>query len=135
MVRCEPSVWGMWGCLPYSILIVDDSPVVRHSLRSSLEQVPDWIVCGEAADGQEAIDKSKQLNPDLIILDFSMPHMDGLAAARELKRTQPKVRLLMFTTFKNENLEKKAIAAGCTGVISKSEVQLLFRSIQQLLEA
>ena len=122
------------GCLSYSILIVDDSPAVRHSLCSILEQCPDWVVCGEAADGREAIEKSKQLNPDLIILDLSMPRMDGLAAARELKRTQPNVPLLMFTTFKNQSVEKEAIAAGCAGVISKSEVHLLFRSIQHLLK-
>jgi DNA-binding NarL/FixJ family response regulator len=101
-------------------------------LRPSLEQCPDWIVCGEACDGQEAIEKSRELNPDLIILDLSMPGMDGLAVARELKRTQPTVLLLRFTTFMNSTLEKEAMAAGCAGVISKSDVHLLFRSIRQL---
>ena len=120
--------------LSCSILIVDDSPVVRHALRSSLEQCRDWIVCGEAGDGQEAIEKSKELNPDLIILDFSLPGMDGLAVARELNRTQPTVLLLMFTTFTNPSLEKEAIAAGFAGVISKSDVHLLFRSIKHLLK-
>jgi DNA-binding NarL/FixJ family response regulator len=124
----------MWAVLSYSILIVDDSSVVRHSLRSSLEQYPDWVVCGEASDGREAIEKSKQLKPDLIILDLSMPGMDGLAAARELNRTQPNVLLLMFTTFKDSNTEKEALSAGCAGVISKSEVHLLFKSIQHLLK-
>ena len=115
---------------PYSILIVDDSDVVRHSLRSSLERYPEWVVCGEAADGEEAILKSKELTPDLIILDFSMPGMDGIAVAREIKRTQPSVLLLMFTTFVSPGLEKEAVNAGCASVISKSEVHLLFRSIQ-----
>jgi DNA-binding NarL/FixJ family response regulator len=125
----------MWGTVSYSILIVDDSPVVRHALRSSLEECPDWIVCGEAGDGQEAIEKSKELNPDLVILDLSMPGMDGLAAARELNRTQPAVLLLMFTTFNSPNLEKEAMAAGCAGVISKSDVHLLFRSIKHWLKS
>jgi len=120
--------------LSYSILIVDDSPAVRHSLRMSLEQFPDWIVCGEAGDAREAIEKSKQLNSDLIILDFSMPGMDGLAAARELTRIQPSARLLMFTTFKDPALEREAIAAGCADVISKSELHLLFRSMEHLLK-
>ena len=118
----------------YSILIVDDSPVVRRALRSNFEQHKDWIVCGEAADGREAIEKARQLNPNLIILDLSMPRMDGLAAARELNRIQPNVPLLMFTTFKNPSIEREAIAAGCADVISKSEVHLLFRSIQHLLK-
>jgi DNA-binding NarL/FixJ family response regulator len=118
--------------LPYSILIVDDSPVVRQSLRTSLERYPDWVVCGEAGDGPEAIEKSSQLQPDLVILDLSMPGMDGLAVARELNRIQPAVQLLMFTTFKNPGLEKEAMAAGCASVISKSEVHLLFQSIQHL---
>lgn len=108
--------------------------MIRHALRSSLEQCPDWIVCGEASDGQEGIEKSKQLKPDLVILDLSMPGMDGLATARELRRTQPTVLLLMFTTFNNSMLEKEAVAAGCAGVISKADVHLLFRSIRNLLK-
>jgi two-component system, chemotaxis family, protein-glutamate methylesterase/glutaminase len=123
------------GQLPHSILIVDDSPVVRRSLRSRLGTHSDWIICGEAGNGREAIEKSQQLHPDLIILDFSMPGMDGLTAARELNRTQPAVPLLMFTTFKNPGLEKEAIAAGCTAVISKSDVGLLFQSIEHLFQA
>jgi DNA-binding NarL/FixJ family response regulator len=119
--------------LPYSILIVDDSAVVRRSLRYSFEQHSDWMVCGEAADGREGIEKARQLQPDVIILDLSMPVMDGLTAARELRRSQPDVPLLMFTTFKNPSLEKEAIASGCAAVISKSEIHLLFRSIRNLL--
>jgi DNA-binding NarL/FixJ family response regulator len=135
IARCEqPAQDNAVTCLPYSILIVDDSPAVRQSLRSSLEQHPDWTVCDEAGDGREAIKKSRELNPDLIILDLSMPRMDGLATARELNRTQPNVPLLMFTTFKDSHVEKQAMAAGCAGVVSKSEVHLLFRTIQHLLQ-
>ena len=68
------------------ILIVDDSPPVRRSLRSLLEQQPDWKVCGEATDGWEAIDKAQGLQPDLIVLDMSMPVMDGLTTAKEIKK-------------------------------------------------
>jgi chemotaxis response regulator CheB len=64
-----------------SILIVDDNPSVRHFLRSYLESQPGFQVCGEAVDGMDAIEKSRDLHPDLIVLDFAMPRMNGLDAA------------------------------------------------------
>jgi DNA-binding NarL/FixJ family response regulator len=120
--------------LSYSILIVDDSSFVRRSLRTCLEQNPDWKVCGEAADGVDAIALSQQLRPDLILLDLSLPGMNGFEVARELKRTSPSVPVLMFTGFKTPSLESEALAAGCTAVVSKSEhQQMLFESIERLL--
>jgi two-component system response regulator NreC len=120
--------------LPYSILIVDDSAFVRRSLRTCLEQNPDWKVCGEAADGIDAIEMSQQLQPDLILLDLSMPGMNGFEVARELKRTSLSIPVLMFTSFKTPSLESEAIAAGCTAVVSKSEhQQMLFENIERLL--
>lgn len=71
--------------LSYSILIVDNSSFVRRSLRTCLEQNPDWKVCGEEADGTDAIEMSQQLRPDLILLDLSMPGMNGFEVACELK--------------------------------------------------
>src|ERR1700730_17346205 len=109
--------------LSYSILIVDDSSFVRRSLRTCLEQNPDWKVCGEAADGVDAIELSQQLRPDLILLDLSLPGTNGFEVARELKRTSPSVPVLMFTGFKTPSLESEAIAAGCTAVVSQSEDQ------------
>lgn len=108
---------------------------MRHSLRSCLEGNFHWNVCGEAGNGREAVEKVHQLNPDLVILDFSMPLMNGLEAARELKRIRPGLVVLMFTTFKTAELEKEAISAGCVAVISKSNVELLSQSIQHLLAA
>jgi CheY-like chemotaxis protein len=120
------------GCLSFSILIVDDSVVVRRTLRSRFENNVDWKVCGEAVDGQEAVEKARELHPDLIILDLSMPRMNGLEAARELKRIQPDVLLFMFTTFKTRQVEAEAMEAGCSAVIAKSDVKLLFESIQRM---
>ena len=118
------------------ILIVDDSPAVRHGLRNFVEQQTDWKVCGEAENGRDGVDQAKRLHPDLILLDQSMPVMTGLEAARELRRLMPRVPLLMFTMFSNPIFEQEAHAAGVSVVKSKSEdVQSLFMSMQELLES
>jgi DNA-binding NarL/FixJ family response regulator len=119
--------------LPYFILIVDDSAVVRRTLRYCFEQNPEWVVCGEAANGREAIEKAHQLRPDLVILDLSMPVMNGLEATRALKAVSPSLPILMFTSFTVAYVEHEAIAAGCTAVIAKSELSLLFSSVRRLL--
>ena len=121
--------------MPFSVLLVDDSPSIRRALRIVFEQNPDCVVCGEACDGHEAIDKAHRLQPDLVILDLSMPRMNGLDAARALKRVRPAIRLLMFTSFKTAQLEDAALAAGCVAVFDKSELYLMCDSIQQLVPA
>jgi DNA-binding NarL/FixJ family response regulator len=119
-----------------SILIVDDSPVIRRSLRTVLERRADWNVCDEAENGREGIEKALRFCPDLILLDLSMPVMNGFQAARELQRLLPKVPVLMFTTFNDTHIEKEALASGVTAVKSKSEgVESLVGSIQDLLNA
>jgi DNA-binding NarL/FixJ family response regulator len=120
--------------LSYSILIVDDSALIRRSLKSCLEQHPDWKVCGEAADGLDAIQMAQQLQPNVVVLDLSMPGMNGFEVARELKRITPSIPVVMFTSFKTPALETEALAAGCNAVVSKSEhQQMLFDNIQRLL--
>lgn len=83
--------------MPKRILIVDDSAVLRKTLRQTLERHDGWEVCGEAANGREGVEKAQRLKPDLILLDSSMPALNGLEAARQLKRLLPSVPLLMFT--------------------------------------
>jgi two-component system chemotaxis response regulator CheY len=120
----------------HQILIADDSPLIRQVLRSCLERSGEWQVCGEAADGREAVEKAKELDPDLVILDLSMPTMNGFEAARELRRINPQVPLLMFTSFATPTLATEAAAAGCTATVSKSDSpQLLIDSIHRLLAA
>jgi DNA-binding NarL/FixJ family response regulator len=122
--------------LSHSILIVDDSALIRRALRTCLEEGGDWKVCGEAGDGLAAIEMAKNLSPDLVVLDLSMPGMNGFELARALKLTHPYRPVLMFTSFKTAQLEKEALAAGCNAVVSKSEhQQLLFDNIQRLLAA
>jgi CheY-like chemotaxis protein len=87
----------------------------------------------EAADGEKGIEKIRELRPDLVLLDLSMPCMNGLEAARELRRLHPSLPLLMFTSFKTPNLEEQAIAAGCNTLVSKSDSGQLLSSMQRLL--
>jgi len=103
------------------ILIVDDSALVRKSLQTCFESEPGWQICGEAGNGEEAIKKAEQLQPNLIVLDLSMPVMNGFEAVRALKEAMPTVPVIMYTTFHTHHLEQEALAAGISRVILKSE--------------
>jgi DNA-binding NarL/FixJ family response regulator len=79
------------------ILIVDDHEIVRRGMRSLLSSRPEWKICGEAADGCEAIEKAKSLRPDIVLMDVSMPRMDGLAATRVLRRDLPESQVVIVS--------------------------------------
>ena len=104
-----------------SILIVDDNSIVRRSLRACIDRNTDWSVCGEAENGAIAVEKVKQLHPDVVILDLAMPVMNGLEAARIISSIAPDTTMLMFTMHHCEELLKDARAAGITDVLSKHE--------------
>jgi DNA-binding NarL/FixJ family response regulator len=115
------------------VLIVDDSPRVRRFLSAALSDAG-WTVCGEAENGRDGIIKAQLLHPDLIILDLSMPEMNGLQAARELKRVMPAVPLLMFTSCSSPYLTEEARSAGIHAVVDKADGNAaLMGSIQRLL--
>jgi DNA-binding NarL/FixJ family response regulator len=98
-----------------------------------LEQRTDWTVCREAENGREGVDEALRLCPDLIVLDLSMPVMNGFEAARELQRLLPEVPITMF---RDRHIEQQAWASGIAAVKSKSEsIESLFGSIQDLLKA
>lgn len=103
------------------ILIADDSPTIRRLLRFFIEHNTDWLVCGEAENGEIAVQKAAQLRPHAVILDLSMPVMNGLEAAREIARIAPDVQMVMFTMHASEQLRRDAEAAGIKAVISKSD--------------
>jgi len=122
--------------VPKRLLIVDDSPIIRKMLRETFELQEGWEVCGEAADGREGVEKAQQLKADLIVLDLSMPVMNGLEAARELSRLLPSVPVLLYTNYETPQLKQEALSAGVRAVVSKSEsVGALVSSIQDLLAA
>jgi DNA-binding NarL/FixJ family response regulator len=117
-----------------SILIVDDSPHIRRSLRSLFETQRDWVICGEAENGCEAIDKAKELRPDLIVIDLAMPVLNGIVTTAVLKQIMPAVPILMFTTFSDPHIKKTAMAAGLDAFVDKSESpEKLLGCIEQLL--
>jgi len=122
--------------VPKRLLIVDDSPIIRKMLSETFELQEGWEVCGEAVDGREGVEKAQQLKADLIVLDLSMPVMNGLEAARELSRLLPSVPVLLYTNYETPQLKQEALAAGVRAVVSKSEsVGALVSSIQDLLAA
>jgi len=129
MEQTEPVGWGLLGLLvliaqstmPKSILIVDDSDTVRKVIRLFLESQIDLEVCGEAVDGVDAIDKAKELKPDLIVLDLAMPRLNGAQAAMVLKAMMPQVPIVILTLYK-ELLGNALISTiGIDAVLSKPD--------------
>jgi|SRR5579863_5716130 DNA-binding NarL/FixJ family response regulator len=104
-----------------SVLIVDDSAYVREALCELFKREEDFEVCGEAENGKDAIKKAQELHPDLIVLDLLMPVMNGLGAARVLKRLMPAVPLIMYSAFGDKFAEHQAQLIGISEVVSKSE--------------
>jgi DNA-binding NarL/FixJ family response regulator len=103
-------------------------------IRQTLERHGGWEASGEATDGRQAIDEAQRLKPDSVVLDLSMPVLNGLEAARVLKPLLPSVPLLMFTNFDSGQLKRDALTAGVSAVVSKSELAGPVHSIQALLE-
>lgn len=117
------------------VLVVDDNPQVRQNLCEALKRETDFDVCGEAENGREAIDKAKSLQPDLIVMDFSMPVLNGLEAVRLLKDLMPNVPVIIYTAHSSQIVETEARSAGAAATVSKAEsVAVLVRTIRNLLE-
>jgi two-component system response regulator NreC len=115
------------------ILLADDHEVVRHGVRSLIEREPGWEVCGEAVDGRKAVALAEKLAPDVVVLDLGMPELNGLEAARQIKRALPKTEVLIFTGAESEQLIHDVFAAGARSYILKSDVgQHLVAAIRAL---
>jgi len=102
------------------ILLVDDHPVVRQGLKTLLEGRSGWGVIGEASDGAEAVEKAKDLNPDVMVLDVTMPKMNGLEACRLLRRQAPQLEILFVTQHDSPQMMREALEAGARGYVVKS---------------
>jgi len=104
-----------------TVLIVDDNEIIRRGLRELFTAEPDFDVCGEAENGREAIEKAQELHPDLIVLDLSMPVMNGIDAARVLRKLMPTLPLIIFSEYSDVLSEAEARSAGVSALVSKSE--------------
>jgi DNA-binding NarL/FixJ family response regulator len=105
----------------FRILVADDHEVVRKGLVALLHAQPDWQVCGEAAEGREAVEKTFELKPDVVILDIGMPNLNGLEATRQILRTNPQARVLILTLHDSDQVVREVLNAGARGFLLKSD--------------
>ena len=114
-------IWELrQSAMPVRILIADDHEIMRNGLRELLEREPDWVVCGEASTGRQALAMAIELKPDVVILDILMPEMSGLDAARQIRRALSTV-ILLISTSDAEYLEREVLEAGADGYVGKAE--------------
>ena len=105
-----------------TVLVVDDHSFIRRGVRSILEPFPEWELCGEAENGQEAIRKAAELRPAIIIMDVSMPVLDGIAATQAIKSSLPQTHIVLLTLHNSRELLSRAFQAGARGYVLKADV-------------
>jgi DNA-binding NarL/FixJ family response regulator len=106
---------------PYRVILADDHILFRQGMKRIIDELPETQVVGEASDGQEAIELVKRLEPDLAILDISIPKLSGIEVCREIRRLFPKVKILMLTMHKDREYLYQAISAGAQGYLLKED--------------
>src|SRR5450759_240147 len=117
------------------ILIADDHDVVREGTRAVIERQPGWEVCGVAATGLEAVEQAFALKPDIVVMDMTMPELNGLDAAVQIKRRLPQTEILIFSAYQTDELIREVFEAGAKSFIFKSEANhFLVEAIQSLSE-
>ena len=117
------------------VLIVDDHAILREGIHALLALQDDIEIVGEAADGREAVDKARQLEPDVILMDVAMPLMDGLEATRRIRKENPKAKILILTQYDNKEYVLSSIKSGASGCVPKravaSELVSAIRAVHQ----
>ena len=106
---------------PLRIVIVDDHAVVRRGVRALLESQPGWEIAGEAVTGREAVELAKRLYPDIVVMDLSLPELNGLDAARQILKDSPRTEVLVLTMHHSEELVRNVLQAGARGYVLKSD--------------
>jgi DNA-binding NarL/FixJ family response regulator len=118
---------------PLRILIVDDHAVVRRGVRSLLESQPGWEISGEAATGREAVDLAGRLRPDVVVMDLSLPELNGLDATRQILKESPRSEIVVLTMHHSEELARNVLQAGARGYVLKSDAdQNLIAAIESV---
>jgi DNA-binding NarL/FixJ family response regulator len=115
------------------IFLVDDNAMARSAIKAALQQHSEWVVVGEASSGRQALDSFRRHQPQITVMDFKMPEMNGLEAARRLTERDPDVRILMITTDPTSELEEEAKRAGIKGLCPKDEMHCLENAIDALV--
>lgn len=115
------------------ILVADDNPAIRRCLRGLLDHHADWLVCDEASNGKEAVERFQEAKPDLIVLDFQMPEMNGLDAARHIVDLSPKTPILMVTIHLSKQLSEEARKVGIQGACAKTDISSVVDAVGALL--
>jgi two-component system, NarL family, response regulator LiaR len=132
MIATEPNTTTRSSTL-IRVLVVDDHPVVRKGLRSLLAEYEDIQFVGEACDGHEAIQQCENLNPDVILMDLIMPNLDGVGAIQRLAANRPHERILVLTSYAQDDQVLAAIKAGAVGYLLKdTPIEDLVKSIRQV---
>jgi len=103
------------------VLIADDHDIVRKGLRALIDEHPGWEVCGEARSGREAVEKTVQLSPDILVIDVSMPDLNGLDATRQVRKLSPKTEVLVITHHDSDEMASEVLDAGARGYVLKSD--------------
>jgi DNA-binding NarL/FixJ family response regulator len=115
-----PRPWGN-TMKSLKILIADDHDLVRRGIRALIESRPEWIVCDEVRSGREAVAKTEELKPDIVVLDISMPELNGLEAARRIGKVSPSSEILILSMHYSDHLIREILDAGARGFIVKSD--------------
>jgi DNA-binding NarL/FixJ family response regulator len=117
------------------ILIADDHELFRRGLAAELTQVPGWVVAADAANGRDAVALAAELKPDVVVLDLTMPELNGLEAARKIASADPAARILILTAHESEQVVREVLSAGAQGYVLKSDAgRVLVAAVQALLD-